>query len=391
MNIGELSLTLLGFLIGLSFAVVTPVLPLYVESFGVSYEVLGLFFSAYSLTWGLLQFYTGYLSDRYGRWRLALVGLATYSLSAFACAQARSFPQLVLSRVVQGVGLGFLGPAVLGLVAGFERRERTFALYRTAQVMGEVVGPVIGGIVGRSGLGRPFLLSAGAGGLAIVTTFLLRGGATVGQAEEQVGFLAAVRTVLSQPGFLLLCLGTFLVEVGYVARTITVPLAGEAAGLATDQVGLVMSAYSLAFVLSQVPIGALVQRVGHRPLLVACALVGALGFGGLFISTAAWQMALAMAALGVTLGAIFVQSAAWAAELAPVGRRSLYLASFDALIDLSFAITPALVGAIAGLGVRLPFLFCTLLLFLSAWILSRVPVARERLAGSPLGLDLIGD
>jgi len=373
MSTSELSLMLLAFLTGASFAVVTPVLPLYVESFGVSYEMLGLFFSAYALTWGLLQLYTGYLSDRYGRRRLALTGLAIYGLSALACAYAQNFPQLLLFRILQGVGLGLLGPALLGLVAGLKRQERAFAIYRTAQVAGEVIGPVVGGYVGQYNLGRPFLLSAGASGLAVVATLLLRGGTDGGKVEERLGFSAAVRTVLSRPGFLLLCLGTFLAEMGYVTRGIAVPLVGKATSLTTEQIGLVMSAYSLGFGLSQVPIGALAERIRHKPLLVGCALVGALGFGGLLVSTAAWQMGLAIGVLGLTLGTIFVQSAAWAAKLAPAERRSLYLASFDALIDLSFLFTPLLVGPLIGLGVRLPFLLCLFLLLASAWVLSRVP------------------
>jgi len=344
-----------------------------VESFGVSYETLGLFFSAYSLTWGLLQLYTGYLSDRYGRRLFTLLGFAIYGLAALACSQARSFPQLFLFRIVQGVGLGLFGPALLGLVAGLKHRERAFALYRTAQVIGDVVGPVVGGIVGRSGLGRPFLLSAGASGLAVVATLLLREETAGGEAEEKVGFLTAVRMILSRRGFLFLCLGVFLAEMGYVARGMAVPLAGETMGLTTEQIGLVMSTYSLVFVLSQVPIGALVERTRHRPLLVGCGLVGALGFAGLFLSTTVWEMGLAMAVLGIALGTIFVQGTAWAAALAPVGRRSLYLASFDGLIDLSFPITPALVGVAAGRGVRVPFLFCVPLLLVSAWALSRVP------------------
>jgi len=125
--------------------------------------------------------------------------------------------------------------------SGLEHRERAFALYRTAQVLGEVVGPVVGGVVGRSGLGRPFLLSAGASGSAVAATFFLREETT--KARETVGFLAAVRTILSRRGFLLLCLGAFLAEMGYVAQKIAVPLAGEAAGLTTEQIGLVMSAY----------------------------------------------------------------------------------------------------------------------------------------------------
>ena len=127
--------------------------------------------------------------------------------------------------------------------SGLEHRERAFALYRTAQVLGEVVGPVVGGVVGRSGLGRPFLLSAGASGSAVAAMFLLREEAAGGETEERIGFLAAVRTILSRRGFLLLCLGAFLAEMGYVAQKIAVPLAGEAAGLTTEQIGLVMSAY----------------------------------------------------------------------------------------------------------------------------------------------------
>ena len=42
-----LFLTLVGFLGAFSFSVVHPVLPLYVESFDVSYEKVGLLFSAY--------------------------------------------------------------------------------------------------------------------------------------------------------------------------------------------------------------------------------------------------------------------------------------------------------------------------------------------------------
>lgn len=373
MSQSELILTLLAFLMGLSFAVVTPVLPLYVERFGVSYEVLGLFFSAYSLTWGVLQFYTGYLSDRYGRRRLALIGLAIYGLSAFACAQARSFVGLLAFRILQGVGLGLLGPALLGMVAGLKRRERAFALYRTAQVAGEVIGPTVGGYVGQFGLGKPFLLSAGASGLAVIAASLLGEGTIQGKSEDKIGFWTAARTLFTRRGFLLLCLGTFLAEMGYVTRGMAVPLAGEAVGLTTERIGLVMSAYSLVFVTSQVPIGVLAERMRLRPLLAGCAIGGALGFGGLFLSTTAWQMGAAMAVLGLTLGTIFVQSAAWAAELAPVGRKSLYLASFDAVIDLSFPLTPLLVGPLIRFGVRLPFLLCVALLLASSWVLARVP------------------
>jgi len=96
MSASELGLVLVAFLTGLSFAVVAPILPLQVKAFGISYEMLGLFFSAYSLTWGVLQLYTGYLSDRYGRRRFALIGLAIHPLVL------RSLPLIIMTIEAHG-------------------------------------------------------------------------------------------------------------------------------------------------------------------------------------------------------------------------------------------------------------------------------------------------
>ena len=75
-----LGLFLLGLLSSFG-SVVSPVLPQYAEQLGASYMEIGLFFSAYSLTWTFLQLYTGYLSDRYGRRRFVMLGLSIYGLS----------------------------------------------------------------------------------------------------------------------------------------------------------------------------------------------------------------------------------------------------------------------------------------------------------------------
>lgn len=76
-----LFLALVGFLSTFSLSVVHPVLPLYVESLGVSYEQVGLLFSAYSFTWAALQLYTGYLADKLGRKRVALLGFTSFNIA----------------------------------------------------------------------------------------------------------------------------------------------------------------------------------------------------------------------------------------------------------------------------------------------------------------------
>jgi len=357
--IAYLILALVGLLETLAFSVVHPVLPLYVESFGVSYEEVGLLFSAYSLTWAALQIYTGYLADRFGRKRVALIGFALYSVFALLNYAARSFTQLLIFRILQGVGLGLLGPSVLGLVAGFEEKGKSFAFYRAANGAGGVLGPIIGGFMGNYSLRQPFLLSALAA--------LLAGGAMLGMketesAEPEVRFLTAASGLLRNRAFLLLCVAGFLAEMGYASFGIAIPLAGKGLGLSPSQIGTVLSSYSLSFTLLQVPVGVYAERAGKRRVVAIASFLSAFLFLGLYLAGGFLPMALLMALLGITLGAVFIQSTALAAEVVAEEARAMYLAFFDAVIDLSFIVMPLIVGFVADFGESLPFLVCALFL-----------------------------
>jgi MFS family permease len=335
------------------------VLPLYVESLDVSYDKLGLLFSAYSFTWAVLQIYTGYLADRVGRKRVALVGFAFYSIFALLNYTAGSFTQLLLSRILQGVGLGLLGPSVLGLVAGFEEKGKSFAFYRVANGAGSVLGPIIGGLVGNYNLRQPFLLSALAA--------FLTGGAVLGMkeaktAKSEVRFFRAASRLLRNRAFLLLCMAGFLAESGYASFGIAVPLAGKSFGLSPSQIGTVLSSYSLSFALLQVPVGVYAERAGKRRLVVSASFLSAPLFLGLYVARGFLPMVLLMALLGITLGAIFIQATALAAEVVAEEARAMYLGFFDAMIDLSFIVMPLIVGIVAGFGESLPFLVCALFL-----------------------------
>ncbi len=92
----------------------------------------------------------GRLGDRFGRRPALLAALAIFALGSLACGAARSMPQLVVSRALQGVGGGglmVLSQALIGeLVPPIERPryQGYFAIVFTASSVG---GPVIGGLV----------------------------------------------------------------------------------------------------------------------------------------------------------------------------------------------------------------------------------------------------
>jgi MFS family permease len=352
-------LTLVGLLSSFSFSVVHPVLPLYVESMGVSYEKVGLLFSAYSFAWVVLQVYTGYLADRLGRKRVALLGLTIYAAFAILSYLAKSFVQLLISRVAQGLGLGLLGPALLGLAAGFEEKGKSLAFYRVGHGAGGILGPMTGGFLGSYGLRDPFLLSALAAGLC--------GAAVLGMGEARPAttrahFFGAVSALLCSRAFLLICAGGFLAELGYASFNLAVPLAGKELGFTPARIGVVLSSYSLSFTLLQVPVAMCAEKTGRQRLLVGASFLSALFFLGLYAARTFFLMVVLMALLGVTLGAIFVQSAALVAEVVAEERRAMCLAFFDSVIDLSFIVMPLIVGSVAGYGATLPFLVCVPLL-----------------------------
>lgn len=94
-------------------------------------------FSAYVIAYGGLGVLYGPLSDRHGRRRILLVGLAVAGVGSALGALAADLPTLVAARVLQGAGSG------AGLVAGrasvqdlFQGPQRTRVMAYVGMVMG---------------------------------------------------------------------------------------------------------------------------------------------------------------------------------------------------------------------------------------------------------------
>jgi DHA1 family multidrug resistance protein-like MFS transporter len=324
--------------------------------------------------WVVLQIYAGHLADRYGRKNFIIIGLLIYGAFAFMCFRAQTFAQLLIFRMLQGVGLGLFGPASLGLVGSFEEKGRSFAIFRTAEAIGIIFAPILGGFVGDIGLSYPFLISMGAALLAIASLVLIK--------EERVktkreSFFKSVKSMLKLKNFMYICIAAFIAELCFVSFEIVIPVVGESIALSAKKIGFVLSSYFVTFSLFQIPIGILSEKVSRKRLIVLSAFVTAVGFFLLFLSRTFWTMVSSMALLGVGLGAVFVQSSALVADIAPEDKKSLYLAFFDSIIDISFVVMPVMVGWILVVGERLPFILCTFLLIASAFVFLKFTKAKK--------------
>ena len=74
------------------------------------------------------------------------------------------------------------------------------------------------------------------------------------------------------------------------------------------------------------------EKINKKALIIFCSFAGALPFILLSHFHDVVTMSLALGALGVTLGTVFVQSSALIAEVAPEGKKSMYIAFFDSIL-----------------------------------------------------------
>lgn len=103
---------------------------------------------SYVLVFAALLLVWGSLADRVGRKRLLLIGIVIFILASVWAGVTNLAAELILARVVQGVGGAMVLPTTLSLVnATFQGKERGIAFAVWGATIGGMVavGPVLGG------------------------------------------------------------------------------------------------------------------------------------------------------------------------------------------------------------------------------------------------------
>jgi len=308
----------------------------------------------------------GHLADRFGRKIIACLGLAIFGTSTILMVLADSIPSLVAFRIFQGIGLGLFGPSILGAVAGLEEAGRSFAEFRTAQVTAFIIGPLLGGFLADVSFDLPLILAS----IGAFSSILPLVWAEEAACKEDV-HLASIRELFKDRPLLTICLSGFLAECVFASFDIVIPTLGFWAGWSMKETGEVLSSYFISFVLTQIPLGRLADRFGKRKVVTLCLTSSAISLL-MLKSTRPMIFALEMGAFGMTLGGVFVQSTAMVGDLAPEGSRSLYMALFDSLIDLSFLVAPGISTLFLALDLRANFVLWTTLFLLAVLLLCLV-------------------
>jgi EmrB/QacA subfamily drug resistance transporter len=130
--------------------VVNVAIPTLARDFDASNASVQWVVTAYLLSLALWIPASGWVGDRFGTKRVFLVALGLFTAGSVLCGVADSLPQLVLFRVLQGVGGGIMTPvgtAMLFRAFPPARRAKASQVLIVPTVLAPAVGPVIGGLL----------------------------------------------------------------------------------------------------------------------------------------------------------------------------------------------------------------------------------------------------
>ena len=366
-------------MIALGYGVISPVMPSFARTFGVSINAVTFLVTVFSLSRLCFAPVSGLLVQRLGERRIYISGLLVVALSTGACAFSQTYSQLLFFRAVSGVGSTLFYVSALGLmihISPADARGRVAGIFTTSFMLGAVGGPAVGGLTASWGLTAPFVVYGVALlGVAVVLFYGLRHSALAAPAPptrskvtmaEALRFRAYWSSLLSN------------FATGWSAfglRVALVPLfVSDVMGRGVGVIGVVLAAFAAGNALAVIPSGYLSDRMGRRTLLIA-------GLAATGVATASMGAVsslpafMAAACLSGTTTGIFMSpmQAAVADILGSEARAGTPVAAVQMASDLGAIIGSMTVGWVAerlSFGWDFGLSGLVLLIAAAGWVLS---------------------
>jgi len=130
---------------------VDPIIPQIADSLGTDAATAALLSTAYALPYAIVQPLLGLLADMFNKARLMMICLAVVAAATIAGALVTSFPLMVASRAVTGMGSGGLVPiafAILGDLVPVNQRQVAMGRLLFAIMSGNLLGATAAGFIG---------------------------------------------------------------------------------------------------------------------------------------------------------------------------------------------------------------------------------------------------
>jgi EmrB/QacA subfamily drug resistance transporter len=227
---------------------------------------------------------TGWAARRFGGKRVYLLSLVMFTAGSALCGLATSSTELVLFRVLQGVGGGMIlpiGQMMMAEAAGPKRMGRVMSIVAVPVMLAPILGPTLGGLIIHNASWRwIFYVNVPIGAIAVIAALRILPRVKPGDA----GALDFRGLVLMGSGLALLTYG--LAEIGTTGSFTVLKVVAPCLG------GLALVAL-FAWLALRVPRPLLDLRLYRRPTFSAASIamfcLAAALFGGMILLPLYWQ------------------------------------------------------------------------------------------------------
>ncbi len=292
-NLFILSFTLLVVMLG--YGMVMPIMPFYIEHFGVGGTELGWLMSTYSLMQLIFAPIWGILSDRHGRKPILAIGVLGYAITLLMFGLAQSFVMLFIARSLSGILSSATMPTAMAYIGdNTPPGEKSKGMGQLGAMVGVgvILGPLLGGLLSTDSLALPFFIGSALAFLALLLVIFLLpesrpASVWAGEKTPATGPSATrrprvldvyLRVLLSPAGILLLLV--FVMSFGMTNFQGMIGLyVVDKFAFNTKQVGAIWMVMGFIMIIAQgVLVGPLSKKLGDLTLIRIGLLGGTIGF-----------------------------------------------------------------------------------------------------------------
>jgi predicted MFS family arabinose efflux permease len=323
------------------------------------------------------------LAVGFGRWTerhhpapLFALGLAVGAAAAFTLVVAEQVWAIAVATTALGIGhtsatIG--GQSIMAQADSPIARIGRFGTLTTASALGQIVGPVVGGVmIGHTE--QPSLQSTSSALLLAAWLFVAGLPATAIAMRTRIqpstvrdGKAEKVWGLLRRKGMPAALMTSFSAKSGVDLLLVYVPLLGVVVGLTSSQVGILLGISSSGALFARAATPFFVRRIPSVRLTVVATAVASSCLLVLAVSGSVAPMMIAMSVLGFALGLSQTTTMDWVVNLVDDTSRGSALGLRVATNRVGQAFILAVAGAVSGvLGVQAAFALLAVVMLVTA-------------------------
>jgi len=147
MNRKVILVYIVALIVGFSYGMHNPVVPLFSKDLGASYLDLGIIGFSNFIPYMFIPLFVGLLLDKFNKGLLLSLGLVIDTLSIYLLSMADSIPQVIMFRTLVGVAHSFFWPPCESIISQSttpQNRVKAISQFMAFFVVGLMIGPLVG-------------------------------------------------------------------------------------------------------------------------------------------------------------------------------------------------------------------------------------------------------